>query len=75
MLILKYVSCVCYPLIKMAKTFACKDIGLADCPFQASAETEDELMAKVAEHTKAAHNMQAMDTEMLAKIRAAIKEA
>lgn len=58
----------------MAKKFACKDIGLS-CGFETSAETEEELMGKVAAHAKEAHNMQNVDAETMAKIKAAIKEA
>lgn len=58
----------------MAKTFACKDIGLT-CEFQAQAENEQELIAKVADHARTAHNMQQIDEATAAKIKAAIKEA
>lgn len=58
----------------MAKKFACKDIGLS-CEFETTAETEGELMGKIAEHAKSAHGMQNMDPETLAKVRAAIKDA
>ncbi len=57
----------------MTKQFACKDIGL-QCGFEATAESEDELMAKVAEHAKAAHNMQQIDEATAAKVKAAIKD-
>lgn len=58
----------------MAKRFACRDIGLS-CGFKARAESENELMARIAEHTKKAHNMQTIDDATMAKVRAAIKEA
>jgi len=56
------------------KRFACKDIGMS-CGFVANAETEKELLDKVAEHARKAHNMQTIDNATMAKIRAAIKEA
>lgn len=58
----------------MAKTFACKDIGMA-CNFRARANSEEELMPKIAAHAKNAHNMATIDNATMAKVRAAIKEA
>ncbi|MGC9037783.1 MAG: DUF1059 domain-containing protein, partial [Candidatus Micrarchaeia archaeon] len=55
-------------------SFACKDIGM-DCGFTATASTEDELMAKIREHARTAHNMQSIDDATMAKIKAAIKKA
>lgn len=57
----------------MAKSFACRDIGLS-CAFRASAEEENELMDKVSEHARDAHNMRSIDKKTLSKIKAAIKE-
>jgi len=56
------------------KSFACKDIGM-DCDFVAKAKTEEQLLKKIAEHAKKAHNMQTVDDATMAKIKAAIKEA
>jgi predicted small metal-binding protein len=58
----------------MAKKFACKDIGIA-CGFEAKANSEDELMGKIAAHAKKAHNMSQIDQATLSKVKAAIKEA
>ena len=59
---------------KKAKlSFACKDIGM-DCGFTATASSEEELMAKIAEHARTAHNMQSIDDATKAKIKAAIKK-
>lgn len=58
----------------MAKKFACRDIGMAQCPFEARAENEEALMAQIRQHAQSAHGMQQFDEPMLAKIRAAIKE-
>ncbi len=58
----------------MAKRFACKDIGLS-CGFEARAETEEELMGKIAAHARTAHNMQSIDAATLAKVKVAIKDA
>lgn len=45
-----------------------------DCDFVARAETEEELLKKVAEHTETVHNMKEIPEEVLAKVRAAIRE-
>jgi predicted small metal-binding protein len=45
-----------------------------DCDFEARAETEEELLKKVAEHAGTTHDMKEIPEEVLAKIRAAIKE-
>jgi predicted small metal-binding protein len=54
-------------------SFKCKDIGM-DCPFEASAPTEDELMKKIAQHAKEAHGMETVPPETMEKIKKAIKE-
>jgi predicted small metal-binding protein len=38
----------------MTKSLSCADVG-ADCNWSATAETEEELMKKVAEHAKEQH--------------------
>ncbi|MGC8676498.1 MAG: DUF1059 domain-containing protein [Candidatus Micrarchaeia archaeon] len=59
---------------KSAYSFACKDIGM-DCGFTATANSEEELMAKIAEHARTAHNMQSIDDATMAKVKAAIKKS
>ena len=44
------------------------------CNFETSAETEEELMPKIAAHAKEAHNMQDIDAGTMAKVKAAIRE-
>ena len=58
----------------MAKKFACRDIGMS-CGFEARANSESELMGKIAAHAKKAHNMAEIDPATLSKVKAAIKEA
>jgi predicted small metal-binding protein len=57
----------------MTKIIRCKDVGM-DCDFEAQAETEEELLKKVAEHAGTTHNMTEIPEEILAKVRAAIKD-
>jgi len=54
-------------------SFKCKDIGM-DCDFEATAETEDELMKKIAEHAAEKHGMQTIPPDMLDKVKAVIKK-
>jgi predicted small metal-binding protein len=46
-----------------------------DCPFEASAATEEELMKKIAEHASKVHNMKPpFPADMMEKIKKAIKK-
>ena len=57
----------------MTKSISCSDAGY-DCGWSATAETEEELMNKVAEHAKAEHKDLEITPEVVAKIKSAIKE-
>ena len=56
----------------MAKTIRCSDVGV-DCDWSASANTEEELMKKVQVHAKE-HGFNNIPPELLAKVKASIKE-
>jgi predicted small metal-binding protein len=56
----------------MAKVLRCKDVGM-DCDFEARAETEEEVLKQAAEHAAATHDMQEIPPDVLAKVRAAIR--
>jgi len=57
----------------MTKSLSCADVG-ADCSWSTTAETEDELMKKVAEHAKEEHEGMEVTPELVAKIKSHIKE-
>jgi len=57
----------------MTKSISCADAG-KDCGWSATAETEEELMNKVAEHAKADHKDMEITPEVVAKIKSIIKE-
>jgi len=45
-----------------------------DCPFEATAKTDEELMKKISAHAASVHNMKTVSPEMIAKIKKAIKK-
>lgn len=57
------------------KSVSCKDVGVMDCDYVVTGETEDEVMQKAAAHAKEVHGMSDADMTpaMVAKVRAAIK--
>ena len=57
----------------MTKSISCKDAG-SSCGWSATAETEDELMAKVQDHVKADHKELEINDELVAKVKSLIKE-
>ena len=57
----------------MAKSISCSDAG-KDCGWSASAETEEELMEKVAEHVKVEHKDIELTAENISNIKTLIKE-
>jgi len=50
----------------------CKDVGM-DCDFEATADTEDELMKKIAEHAAEVHDMKTIPPEVIEKVKRAMK--
>jgi predicted small metal-binding protein len=46
-----------------------------NCSFTAKAETEEELLKKVAQHAREAHGMTNIDAATLAKVKGAIKRS
>lgn len=59
----------------MTKSISCADTGASDCQWSATAETEEELLAKCESHAKEGHGCDGqIPSEMLAKIKGAIKD-
>jgi predicted small metal-binding protein len=58
--------------IDEAKTIACAEI-VPDCPFTASAATDEELLQKVAAHAAHDHGITDITPELAEKVKAAIK--
>ena len=57
----------------MAKSISCADAG-ADCGWSATAEIEEELLDKVAEHAKIDHKDLEITPELVKKIKSPIKD-
>jgi predicted small metal-binding protein len=55
-----------------SKNIACGNV-VPGCAFTATAATEEELMAQVAEHAAHVHGVQEITPELAAKVRAAIR--
>jgi predicted small metal-binding protein len=58
----------------MTRVLHCADAGF-ECDKTLEGETDDEVMAKAADHAREAHGMDAIDEETGAKIRSLIHEA
>jgi predicted small metal-binding protein len=56
----------------MAKQMECGDV-VPGCTWKADAQTEDELMKRVAAHAAEAHGVKQVTPELAAKVRAAIQ--
>jgi predicted small metal-binding protein len=57
----------------MAKIIRCREVGV-DCDFEARGATEEEVLEQCANHGRIAHGMQELTPELVAKVRAAIRE-
>ena len=55
----------------MTQTIACERV-VPGCKFEAEAPTEEELLAKVAEHARQEHGVTEVTPELLAKVKAAV---
>ncbi len=59
----------------MAKyKFKCADIGM-NCSFVASEKNRDDLMVKIADHAKHAHQIEEITPELKGKVDSAIKKS
>ena len=58
---------------EIAKVIRCRDVGI-DWDFVARTETEEEILKKAAEHAATAHDMMEIPEEVLAKVRAAVRD-
>jgi predicted small metal-binding protein len=57
----------------MAKSYTCRDVGV-DCDWKTSAETEDEILAAIRTHAAQVHPTVELTPDIMAAVRAAIKD-
>jgi predicted small metal-binding protein len=57
----------------MAKVINCKDVGF-DCAGVIRATTEDEALQMAAEHAKTVHGLREVTPEVVAKVKAVIRD-
>jgi len=55
------------------KVVRCRDIGF-DCEGVVRAETEEEVLAQVAAHAKAVHNIETVPPEVAEKVRQVMRD-
>ncbi len=58
----------------MAKELRCADVGM-DCDFVAKAETQEELLQKVAKHAKEVHGIDEITPDLKQKVTRVIRES
>ncbi len=56
------------------RTFRCADIGNADCRWETSAQTEDELVGQIERHGREAHGITNLDEDRRRKILDVVRE-
>ena len=54
-------------------SFSCRDLGM-DCSFETTGMTDSKIMKKFIEHGKTAYNMPFLTTDILLKVKKAIKK-
>ncbi len=57
----------------MTKVVHCRDVGF-DCDGVVRAETEEEVLAQVAAHAKAVHNLETVTDEIVEKVRQVMRD-
>ena len=55
------------------KVVRCRDVGF-DCEGVVRAETEEEVLAQVAAHAKAVHNIETVPPEVVEKVRQVMRD-
>jgi len=58
----------------MAKQLACGDV-MPGCTYVTKADDEADLLQQVAKHASEAHGVKQITPDLLAKVKAAVKEA
>ncbi|HJY87764.1 MAG TPA: DUF1059 domain-containing protein [Candidatus Acidoferrales bacterium] len=56
----------------MAKVLRCRDLGV-DCDFETRGATEEEILEKAREHARKDHGFPDIPPELVAKVKASIR--
>lgn len=56
----------------MTKTYTCRDVGVP-CDWQVRGESDEDVMRKIREHARTAHNMEKIPADLEPKVRQAIR--
>ena len=56
----------------MSKVLHCRDLGF-DCDGVIQAQTEEEVLNQASEHARTVHNLHEITSEVIDKVRAAIR--
>jgi predicted small metal-binding protein len=57
----------------MAKVLRCRDVGL-DCEGEIRANTDEGMLRQAAEHAPSVHHMKDLPSDVVDKVRAAIRD-
>ena len=55
--------------------FRCKDVGFPNCPWEARAKNEKELMPQIEKHGRDAHGINNLDQQTRDRVKQAIRPA
>jgi predicted small metal-binding protein len=58
----------------MAKEVRCRDVGFFDCDGVVRADTEEEVLALVAEHASTVHDLKEITPDIVEKVRAVMRD-
>jgi predicted small metal-binding protein len=59
---------------RSTRTFRCADVGNADCRWEVSGSTDDELMRRIDQHHREQHGLLEMGQDLISRIRNVIRE-
>jgi len=55
--------------------FRCKDVGFANCPWEARGHNEKDLMSQIEQHGRDAHGIHNLDQKTRDRVKQAIRPA
>lgn len=55
------------------KSYTCRDVGV-NCDWKVRGQTKEEVLGKIREHARTAHNMKEIPKDLAGKVDAAIRD-